>query len=55
MHPQSLKMCTKSLLLCLKDKLKGKDGTNDYSLLRLLIHDARRNLVMWTMKGRNKR
>ena len=55
MHPQSLKLCTKSLLSCLKDKLKGKDGTNDYSLLRLLTHDARRNLVMWTMKGRNKR
>ncbi|MBQ7550485.1 MAG: CapA family protein [Bacteroidales bacterium] len=49
-HPQSLKECTKLLLACWKDKLIGKNKTNDYSLLRLLTHDARRNLLMWTMK-----
>lgn len=49
-HPQSLKECTKLLIACWKDKLRGKNKTNDYSLLRLLTHDARRNLLMWTMK-----
>ena len=49
-HPQSLKLCTKLLFTCWKDKLRGKNKTNDYSLLRLLTHDARRNLLMWTMK-----
>lgn len=49
-HPQSLKECTKLLLTCWKDKIRGKNKTNDYSLLRLLTHDARRNLLMWTMK-----
>ena len=49
-HPQSLKECTKLLLACWKDKLIGKNKTNDYSLLRLLTHDARRNLLMWTIK-----
>lgn len=50
MHPQSLKVCTKLLLACWKDKLFGKSKTNDYSLLRLFTHDARRNLLMWTVK-----
>ena len=49
-HPQSLKACTKVLLKCWRDKRKGKNKTNDYPLMRLLTHDARRNLVMWTMK-----
>ena len=49
-HTQSLKECTKLLLACWKDKFRGKNKTNDYSLLRLLTHDARRNLLMWTMK-----
>lgn len=49
-HPQSLKVCTKLLLASWKDKLIGKNKTNDYSLLRLLTHDARRNLLMWTIK-----
>ena len=49
-HPQSLKVCTKLLLSCWKNKLIGKNKTNDYSLLRLLTHDARRNLLMWTIK-----
>lgn len=51
MHTQSLKTCTKLLLTCWKNKLIGrKDQNSDYSLLRLLTHDARRSLLMWTMK-----
>ena len=50
MHPQSLKACTKILLSYWKDKFRGRNKTNDYSLLRLLTHDARRHLLMWTMK-----
>lgn len=50
MHPQSLKACTKLLLKFWINKFKGKNKTNDYSLLRLLSHDARRDLLMWTMK-----
>lgn len=49
-HPQSLKMCTKLLLTCWKNKIMGKYKTNDYSLLRLFTHDARRCLLMWTIK-----
>ena len=50
MHPQSLKACTKILLSYWKDKFRGKNKTNDYSLLRLLTHNARCHLLMWTMK-----
>lgn len=50
MHQQSLKACTKILVSCWKDKLIGRSVPNDYSLLRLLTHDARRNLLMWTLK-----
>lgn len=50
MHQQSLKACTKILISCWKDKLIGRSVPNDYSLLRLLTHDARRNLLMWTLK-----
>lgn len=51
MHTQSLKTCTKLLLTCWKNKLIGRKNQNsDYSLLRLLTHDARRSLLMWTMK-----
>lgn len=50
-HPHSLKFYTKLLITCWKNKLKGKDVTNDYMLMRLLTHDARRNLLMWTMKN----
>ncbi len=50
MHQQSLKACTKILVSRWKDKLIGRSVPNDYSLLRLLSHDARRNLLMWTLK-----
>ena len=51
MHPQTLKACTKLLLACWKNKLIGRKSQNsDYSLLRLLTHDARRSLLMWTIK-----
>ena len=50
MHQQSLKNCTKVLLTCWKNKLIGRANDDDYALLRLLTHDDRRNLLMWTMK-----
>lgn len=51
MHTQSLNTCTKLLLTCWKNKLIGRKNQNsDYPLLRLLTHDARRSLLMWTMK-----
>ena len=53
-HQQSLKMCAKVLISCWKNKLLGRNVSNDYSLLRLLTHDARRNLLMWTMKNSTK-
>ena len=52
-HPQSLKACTKILLSYWKDKFRGRNKTNDYSLLRLFTHDARRHLLMWTMRMEN--
>lgn len=50
-HVTSLKICTKLLFRHWVSKIKGKDFTNDYSLQRLLTHDARRNLLMWTLKN----
>ena len=49
-HPQTLKECTKLLFNNWKSRLVGKDFTNDYRLLRLLTHDARRNLLIQTLK-----
>lgn len=49
-HSYSLKECTKLLLKGWMNKLKGKDFTNVNSLQRLLAHDARRQLLMWTIK-----
>lgn len=49
-HCHSLKKSTKVLLNRWKDKLRGNDPTNDYPLQRLLTHDARRNLLMLTLK-----
>lgn len=49
-HSQSLKKCTKLMLTCWKNKMMMRNKTNDYSLLRLLTHDARRCLLMWTIK-----
>lgn len=52
-HPQTLKSCTKLLLNLWINKLRGKLSLNDFPLHRLLTHDARRNLLMLTLK-RNK-
>lgn len=49
-HPQTLKQCTKQLWKLWLGKLRGKKYTNDYPLLRLLEHDARRNMLKWTLK-----
>ena len=53
-HPNTLKACTKTLLNYWFRKLKGKNIINDYPLQRLLTHDARRQLLMWTLKKANK-
>ncbi|UKK49483.1 CapA family protein [Prevotella sp. E9-3] len=49
-HPQTIKECTKLLFNNWKSRLVGKDFTNDNRLLRLLTHDARRALLMQTLK-----
>lgn len=50
-HLSNLKTCTKILFGYWLAKIKKKkDLTNDYRLQRLLTHDARRNLLMWTLK-----
>lgn len=54
-HPQTLKECTKLLFINWKNKLRGKEITNDYSLLRLLTHDARRDLLMQTLERNNNK
>jgi poly-gamma-glutamate synthesis protein (capsule biosynthesis protein) len=54
-HPQTLKECTKLLFKNWKYKLRGKEITNDYSLLRLLTHDARRDLLMQTLERNNNK
>lgn len=54
-HPQTLKECTKLLCKNWKNKLRGKDFTNDNRLLRLLTHDARRDLLMQTLKRNNNK
>lgn len=48
-HTATLKQSTLTLLRCWKRKL-FKQGIKDNSLQRLLTHDARRHLLMWTMK-----
>lgn len=52
-HANTLKECSKLLIKCWINKLKGKTISNDYSLYRLLAHDARRHLLMWTKKLKN--
>lgn len=49
-HLNNLKTCTKILLRYWLSKIRRKDFTNDYRLQRLLTHDARRNLLMWSLK-----
>ena len=49
-HPNTLKKSTKVLWECWMKRLRNKRIVNDYSLLRLLTHDARRSLLQWTMK-----
>ena len=49
-HPHSLKQCTNALLKCWWNKIQKKCFASDYPLQRLLTHDQRRNLLMWTMK-----
>lgn len=54
-HSNTLKDCSILLLKCWISKLKGKKVSNDYSLFRLLTHDARRNLLLWTIKQKNNK
>lgn len=50
-HSNSLKECTRKLLCCWINRIKGKEIDNNSSLERLLSHDARRDLLQWTLKG----
>ena len=52
-HPQTLKECTRLLFKHWIRKIKGKDAINDFPLQRLLTHDARRNLLLRTLKNYN--
>ena len=49
-HPYSLKECTKLLVQCWLNKVRKKNFANDYPLQRLLTHDARRSLLIWTLR-----
>lgn len=49
-HSYNLKQCTKMLIRHWIWKIKGKDSYDDFPLIRLLSHDARRSLLMQTLK-----
>lgn len=51
-HPQNLRNCTRLLLKKWVNRIRGKNFSNDYPLQRLLTHDARRHLLMWTIKNK---
>lgn len=52
-HPQSLKECTRLIMNYLFNKKKTQVFTNDYyPVQRLISHDARRSLLMWTIKNK---
>ncbi|MBQ3845731.1 MAG: CapA family protein [Bacteroidales bacterium] len=50
-HQDSLAECTKIMLRLWLRRLMRRKDKNDYSLLRLLTHDARLNLLRWTIKA----
>lgn len=52
-HPHSLKQCTNALIKCWLNKIRKKGFASDYPLQRLLTHDQRRNLLMWTLKTKS--
>ena len=52
-HSRTLKACTRQLLHHWGEKIRKKDFTNDYALQRLLTHDARRHLLVWSIKKNN--
>ena len=49
-HSQHLGECTKSLVKLWIKRIKGKHNRGNDSLLRLLSHDSRRNLLMLALK-----
>ena len=49
-HPHTLKASTRQVLKLWIQKLNGSAKTNDYPLKRLLTHDARRSLLLWTIR-----
>ena len=52
-HSQSLKECIKQIKKQWVSKFKKRDSKSEYySLQRLLTYDARRDLLMWTLKFR---
>lgn len=52
-HSYSLLGCTKLLLKSWIKRFLGKDFYNNYFLYHLLTHDARRNMLMETLKRNN--
>lgn len=53
-HSNNLKQCTKILIRHWIWKIKGKDSYDDFPLIRLISHDARRNLLIMTLKNKLK-
>lgn len=48
-HQQHLWVLTKVLVRCWKNKILKRRPASDLSLLRLIKHDSRRSLLMWSM------
>lgn len=49
-HSYDLKDTTLSLIKRWAKLIRKKDTTDDFRLLRLLTHDSRRSLLLWTLK-----
>lgn len=51
-HANTLKKCTSLIVKNWLSRLRGIHFENDFALQRLLTHDARRALLMWTIKNK---
>ena len=49
-HMQTLKESTRKIVRLWIGKLRKRDYSDDDAIRRLLTHDARRNLLLWTLK-----
>lgn len=52
-HANTLKKCTSLIVKNWLSRLRGIHFENDFALQRLLTHDARRALLMWTIKNKS--